>query len=207
MAIFAAAKGPSISQFAAHQRGVSAHRRGCSRRSRSRTYWLRDFRCSRCRIRSVDGTRCWLFSATPRKSTATSPVIPISRWGVRCSSDSVFRATSFAVQGRESAGILAAVAQFAFHVAARLSLFPSGWIAPGADAHVRQPDGHDAAGRTMAWGGLDVRGVRRPAWAAADSDRSWSQFMDRTGCQGREERWLTCLIRRSSSIPRRSQRD
>ena len=64
-------------------------------------------------------------------------------------------------QARQHHRLLAALAHQPLHLAARLSLHPARRQPPGRAAHLRQPDGRDAARRALARRELELRDLGR----------------------------------------------
>ena len=60
-------------------------------------------------------------------------------------------------------GVLASLAHDAVALAARLPLHPARWEPQGHRAHLREPDDHDAARRSVARRGVALRGLGRTA--------------------------------------------
>ena len=120
------------------------------------------------------GDRCWRSTASPRRSTATSPATPTWRSAWRCCSASSCRRTSTARTWRSVApGLLAALAHHAVALAARLPLHP-------ARRQPRRPRRtyrnlmltmllgglwHGAAWTFVIWGGIHGTALSAERWA------------------------------------------
>ena len=92
-----------------------------------------------------------------------------------------------AVPGIQHHGLLAALAHFAFDVAARLSVHPAGRQPARALDDLSQPDAHHAAGRAVARRELELRDLGRLSWRAAQ--RSSASFAA-TGKPREDWNWL-----------------